>query len=606
MHVIATAGHVDHGKSTLLRSLTGMDPDRWAEEHRRGMTIDLGYVWTTLPVHGDLVFVDVPGHERFITNMLAGIGPVPAALLVIAADEGWCKQTEEHAAALEALGVRHGLLAVTRCDLAPAGPAINAAKRRLAGTCLDAFEAVAVSGATGEGLGELREALERLVATMPAPASSATRLWVDRVFTVRGAGTVVTGTLTGGSISIGDELLVSPSGESVRVKGVESLKQRIGSVSAVARVAVNLRGLDRNRLRRGDALLARGRWSEAYTMDVRVETERLPTAPMLHLGSAAASAHVRPLGAHTARLAVRRPLPVHVGERLILRDPGTRHVTGAVVLDTDPPPLDRRGAAARRDAELAAVTGEPDPAGEVRRRGTVRRDLLVTAGVLAPDAPTPEGAVSAGAWLADADRWRDWQRELTRLVDRHARERPLAPGLIPATAARVLGLPESAVLEPLVAACAELVVDAHGIHRRGTTPTLPDQPAAALHRLRERLQREPFAAPELPELAEAGLTAAHLAVAVQQEQLLRVADGVYLLPDAPAQAHRALAGLTEPFTISEARRVLGTSRRVAVPLLELLDGYGVTVRVDGNRRKLTGERCSGQVPGQAPEDTGLR
>ncbi len=198
MQVIATAGHVDHGKSALVRALTGTDPDRWAEERRRGLSIDLGFAWLTLPSGERLAFVDVPGHERFVPNMLAGIGPVPAVLFVVAADEGWMPQSAEHLAALDALGVRHGLLAVTRADLADPGPAAAEAARRIAVTSLGPVECVAVSAVTGEGLPGLIAALDRLAAELPAPDPAApVRLWVDRAFTVTGSGTVVTGTLRG-------------------------------------------------------------------------------------------------------------------------------------------------------------------------------------------------------------------------------------------------------------------------------------------------------------------------------------------------------------------------------------------------------------------------
>ncbi len=230
MHVVATAGHVDHGKSTLVRALTGIEPDRWAEEHRRGLTIDLGYAWTTLPSGDDLAFVDVPGHERFIGNMLAGLGPAPAVLLVVAADEGWRAQTAEHLAAVDALGLTHGLLVVTRSDLSDPGPALAEARDRVRGSSLAGSPAVAVSARTGDGLDALRSALERLVAELPAPRPDRRlRLWVDRSFTIRGAGTVVTGTLGEGTIAAGDDLVLHDHTGSVRrvtVRGLQSLERR--------------------------------------------------------------------------------------------------------------------------------------------------------------------------------------------------------------------------------------------------------------------------------------------------------------------------------------------------------------------------------------------
>ncbi|MGI8458717.1 MAG: GTP-binding protein, partial [Propionibacteriaceae bacterium] len=225
MRVVATAGHVDHGKSTLVRALTGMEPDRYAEEQRRGLTIDLGYAWTRLDTPGladpVLAFVDVPGHERFIATMLAGLGPAPAVLFVVAADEGWRRQSAEHLAAIDALGLAHGLLVVTRTDRADPGAALAAARAEIAGSSLGALPAVAVSAVTGAGLPELRAALARLGAALPAPRTAGrVRLRVDRSFSVRGAGTVVAGTLGAGTLRTGDELVLGD--RRVTVRGLQS------------------------------------------------------------------------------------------------------------------------------------------------------------------------------------------------------------------------------------------------------------------------------------------------------------------------------------------------------------------------------------------------
>ena len=212
MHVVATAGHVDHGKSTLVRALTGTDPDRLEEERRRGLTIELGYAWTSWPGVGDVAFVDVPGHERFLTTMLAGIGPVPAALLVVAADDPWMPQAAEHLAALDALGVAHGVVAVTRSDLADPGPAAARAAAEVGRTSLAGAPVVAVSGRTGAGLDDLRDALAGMLGALPQPDPDAdVRLWVDRRFTVRGAGTVVTATLPAGTVRVGDRERAAPA-----------------------------------------------------------------------------------------------------------------------------------------------------------------------------------------------------------------------------------------------------------------------------------------------------------------------------------------------------------------------------------------------------------
>jgi selenocysteine-specific elongation factor len=328
-----------------------MEPDRWAEERRRGMTIDLGFAWTM--VEDEVVgFVDVPGHQRFLGNMLAGLGPSPAVLFVVAADEGWCRQSAEHLAAVDGLGLRHALLAVTRSDLADPSAATEQALREIARSSLGDVPAVAVSGTTGSGLDELRRALRAMLRVLPKPAiQGPVRLWVDRSFTIRGAGTVVTGTLAGGCLQVGD--VVQVGGREVVIRGLQSLGEPCERVSGVARVAVNLRGVDRDQVSRGDALLT-GTWRHTDCVDVRLAVDGLPRELVLHVGTAAMPVGVRELGPGSARLRLDRPLPLEVGDRGLLREPASQRVLGGVVvLDTEPPRLDRRGAAARRATDLA-------------------------------------------------------------------------------------------------------------------------------------------------------------------------------------------------------------------------------------------------------------
>ncbi|NJP34005.1 selenocysteine-specific translation elongation factor [Micromonospora thermarum] len=580
MFVVATAGHVDHGKSTLVRALTGMEPDRWAEERRRGMTIDLGFAWTALPSGRTVAFVDVPGHERFVPNMLAGVGPVPAALVVVAADEGWMPQSAEHLAALDALGVSYGLLVVTRADLADPGPALAQARHRLAGTSLRSVDAVAVSAVTGAGLPELRAALDRLAGTLPAPAADApVRLWVDRSFTVRGSGTVVTGTLGAGRLVVGDELELAATGEVVRVRGLHSLGTARDAVASVARVAVNLRGTPRERLGRGDALLSAGRFRRTDLLDVRVAGDPaadLPTALTLHVGSAAVPARVRPLGADTARLRLARPLPLLVGDRALLRDPGRHHVAGGVtVLDVAPPPLRRRGAAAARAAVLATLDGRPDLAGELRRRGLARAGDLTRMGV------APAGRPVAGDWLADPGHWRRLGTRLAEEVDRYATAHPLDPGAPVELLRQRLDLPDRALVAALVRPPLRLHA---GRVTAAPADALPEPVARAVARVRAACAAHPFRAPEADHLADLGLGPREIGAAVRAGALLRLADNVVLLPGALDDAVRVLAGLPQPFTLSTARQALDTTRRVAVPLLELLDRRGATRRLPGDSR----------------------
>lgn len=590
MYVVATAGHVDHGKSTLIRALTGMEPDRWAEERRRGLTIDLGYAWTTLPSGARAAFVDVPGHERFVTNMLAGVGPVPAVMMVVSADEGWKAQSAEHLAAIDALGVRCGLLVITRSDVADPEPARSDAVRRIRRTSLGDVEALAVSGVTGAGVPELRDALDRLGAGLPPPdVDGPVRLWIDRAFTIRGSGTVVTGTLPAGRLRVGDELVLSPVGRRVRIRALESLKEPCGEVAAVARVAVNLRGLDRVGVARGMALLTPGRWHTADTVDVLLrgdQADSLPSELTVHIGSAAVPARVRPLGDDTARLMLGVPLPLHVGDRALLRDPGRHRIAaGFTVLDVQPPPLRRRGAAAARARDLARdLAREPDAAREavtdatavVRRRGIVRRSDLVAMGYRSGlDA-------DVAGWCVDPDHWKRLRARLAELVERQAAAEPMQPGVPVEAARRALGLPERRLVEALVEP--PLRSRDGRVYGARVAPELPPEVAAAVEAVREGLATAPYRAPDAGRLAELGLTARRLATAVRAGALLRIADGIVLLPGADIEAARILARLPQPFTMSDARKALDTTRRVAVPLLEHLDRSGLTRRIDDVHR----------------------
>jgi len=587
MHVIATACHVDHGKSALVRALTGMEPDRWADEIRRGMTIDLGFCWMSLGADDAIAFVDVPGHERYVANMLAGAGPAPAILFVVAADEGWRAQSEEHLAAVDALGIKHGLLAVTRCDLADPAPAIEAAKARIARSSLRQVEAVAVSSVTGAGLPEMRAAIGRLMSriTPPDPAADV-RLWVDRSFTITGHGTVVTGTLAAGTIRVGDELIAFPVQRALRVRGLQALKTQRQEVAAIARVAVNLRGADPAEVRRGSALVTPGRWLATRTADVRLtgtDQGRLPSQPMLHIGSCGTSARLRRLGADTARLTLRTPLPLRIGDISVLRNPGRDPVrqvsmSGATVLDVRPPPLRRRGAARARAAELADMTGTADPRAEVSRRKLVLvRDVIAMGAV-------PTASPVAGNWLADPAWWRELGGRLRAVTQAHAASHPLDPGL-PAEAARQqLGLPDRSLVEALVRP--PLTYQGGKIYCSPAVPGLPPQLRAAVEAIRSDLRGNPYLAPDSGRLRELRLDQRQLAAAVRAGYLLRVSPEVYLLPGADEQAARILADLPQPFTLSQARQALGTTRRVAVPLLELLDRLGHTERLDETRRRI--------------------
>lgn len=590
-HVVATAGHVDHGKSTLVRALTGIEPDRWAEERRRGLTIDLGFAWTTLPSGREVAFVDVPGHERFLGNMLAGLGPAPVVCFVVAADEGWQAQSSDHRDAVAALGIRHGLLVISRVDRAPdrIDDVIAQARAELADTGLRDAPAVAVSAVDGSGLSELRTALDDVLAAVPAPSTTArVRLWVDRSFTITGAGTVVTGTLAAGTIADGDRLeLVGRRGREAVVRGLESRGEPYPALGPVTRAALNLRGVSADQVRRGDVLLTPGAWETTRTLDVRRVSgggfSEAPERLTVHVGTAAAPARLRPFDDDHARLVLDRRLPLVLGDRLVLRHPGSRRVlAGAQVLDADPPALRRRGDSARRIGALAAMDTRGDVLVEVARRGVVTGEHLHRLGFRTDHVPT--GIRVIKTWWVHVPTYEAWQQRLRVAVQELHDRDPLAAGLSRGAASDLLALPDPALLDEISRAAG--LEQAEGLIRLpgGSGDLGPAE--AAVAELADRLRDNPFHAPEADDLAALHLGVRELAAAERAGRLLRLRDGVVLLPTAPALAMRELARLDQPFTTSEARQALSTTRRVAIPLLEHLDSRGWTRRLDAGHREV--------------------
>ena len=619
-YVIATAGHVDHGKSTLVKALTGMEPDRWDEEKQRGLTIDLGFVWAKLPNNAadtadtdadasaalDVAFVDVPGHERFIANMLAGVGPAPAVLFVVAADEGWMAQSRDHAAAIDAFGIDNVVIAMTRADRAEAGrrEAVRAEiTREIAGTSLEGAPIVEVSARTGEGLDALIGACVDMLRAAPAPDPDArVRFWVDRAFSVKGAGTVVTGTLTAGTIRPGDTL------SGVQVRGVQSEDTPIDVARPAMRAALNLRGASPDEVRRGTALCTPEAWQHTSLLDARVTTGQpatsLPHEVHAHIGTAQVTAKVRPFGADYVRLILERPLPLTLGDALALRAPGAQQILAGVrAVDVDPPELPRRGDGRRRAELLPSL---PDLDHEIARRVAVTPSHLTRLGfdlaagsdgaaptaTTASSAPTPPaGTIEfAGYWIR-ATQVMQWKRDLQAAVEDHERRDPLSAGLSTGAAVDLLGLPDPKLLA-LAAAAAKLhladgVVSSSAPAAASSTPSAPAS-HPGIRSLEAHLRDAPFRAPEAADLDRWQLGPKELAAAEREGRIIRLGAGrdIVLLADAPAHAAELLRPLDAPFTASQARKAWDTTRRVAIPLLEHLDTRGITRRVDGTARVL--------------------
>ncbi|MGB8859606.1 MAG: selenocysteine-specific translation elongation factor [Ilumatobacteraceae bacterium] len=562
MRVIATAGHVDHGKSSLVQALTGTNPDRFEEERRRGLTIDLGFAHTTVVrrdgLHGEeaISFIDVPGHVRFLRNMLAGVGGVDACMFVVAATEGWKPQSEEHLRILELVGLRHGIVVLTKTDLVDdewRELQEMDVRDHLAGTFLADAPIVGVSAVTGAGLQDVRDALATLVATTPAAIDrSRPRLWIDRVFAAKGSGTVVTGTLTGGSVRVDDLLRAGP--HEVRIRGIQSHGHRHDSIGPGNRVALNLAGVDHHQLARGDAVTLPAQWRPTQrfdaTLGVLAALDHVVSrrgAFMAYIGSGEFPVRLRVLGSESlrpgthglVRLHVATPLPLLPGDRFVLRESGRDEtVGGGEVLDVAPV---RPASKARPDRSVERVIDE---------RGWVAADEL--------EALTGERrAPTLGRWVVAASALAAAQQSLRARVAN-------ADGL---------GLDLAALDE----------------RDRAVIPTL-DGVTVEAGRVRRAEVRDPLADhPFLAELQSGGLTPPDPA-GVDKTQLRELVrrklvverDGLYFHPDAIAAAAGVAAALLAAnptgFTMSQLREALGNTRKHAVPLATELDARGITRR----------------------------
>jgi len=633
-HVIGTAGHVDHGKSALIQALTGTDPDRLAEEKARGLTIDLGFAWTTLPSGREVGFVDVPGHERFVHNMLAGVGGVDCALFVVDASEGWRPQSAEHLAILDLLGIPSGVVALTKVDLVDQATRDRAAaevRDRLRGTTLAGAAVVPAAAPSGLGVDALAAALDAALDRLPEPPDRGRpRVPVDRVFTMRGSGTVVTGTLSGGSLRADGEAELLPSGRRVRVRGLQGHGRPLEVATPARRVAVNLAGVATGQVGRGDMLVLAGQWAATGTVDCRLRCLAGASAPLrgrgaylVYAGAAETAARlqpidaaeVRPGGDALVRLHLERPMVLDVFEPLVLRDSGRDEtVGGGLVLDPFPPAAVRGTAArVRRTEELEAreAAGRDGLLERVlAERAVVPLSDLPRLAAIAPDRlPAALAAWSTGGSGGGVVRSRTlaWTREtweaagaaVLEAVERQHRDDPSAPGL-PAQAARAAasrpadparpGWPASAGTEVVEALLADgrLVADGPTLRRPGHGVRLDPAQRALRARVEAALAEAGVGLLGDAALAELGADRKATALLVRLGVLVAVVPGGYLgrstLEAAVATLRRSFPD-SRPFAATEAKEALGTTRRTAIPLLEHLDRTGVTVR-QGDLRRL--------------------
>ncbi len=557
MTVIATAGHVDHGKSSLVLALTGTDPDRLDEEKRRGLTIDLGFAHTTLPSGQAVSFIDVPGHVRFLRNMLAGVGGVSACLFVVDASEGWKPQSEEHLRILQLLGITHGLVALTKADLVDADLLAIAeleVAEHVEGTFLDTATIVAVSTVTGDGLDQLRAALDELVSTADAARDrDRPRLWVDRVFAAAGSGTVVTGTLADGVLHHDQRVVVQPSGVAGRVRSIQRAGRAVDLIGPGERVALNLAGIDHRSITRGDAVVEPDRWRLTDRVDASLtvlaaldhDVSRRG-AYLAYIGSGEHSVTVRVLGGERlapgssgfVRMFLPHALPLLPGDRWVLRESGRDEtVGGGEILDIDP--------------VLKASLASPDRSVDrlVRERGWIR--------VPEVEALTGERvAATIGDWVTTTAAIEQMVASLhTRL------EHGGSLGV------DVAGLDdrERAVLATMTG----VTVDRGRARLDGVDTVLTHPGLAAL--------RAGGFAPSPPD----DIDRATLSELVRLGDVV-VRDGIHFHSDTVDRAGQVAADLlvtrTEGFTVGEFRDATGASRRFVLPLLAELDARGVTRR----------------------------
>jgi selenocysteine-specific elongation factor len=561
---VGTAGHIDHGKTWLVRALTGKDTDRLPEEQQRGISIDLGYAPLELPDGRRMSLVDVPGHERFVRTMIAGATGIDVFLLVIDAQEGARPQTHEHLAVLRLLGVEHGVVAITKRD-AVDGETLELAVAE-AEELVPGAPVVPVSAKTGEGLDDLRAALAAL-AVHERSTDDATRLYVDRVFTLQGVGTVATGTLWSGSVGAGDLLRAEPAGKVVRVRSAQVHDAPVERAQAGQRVAVNLPTVERRELARGDVLVEPGRYPVSYRLDVALTAlEEIPTDVTVHIGTRAIAARVVRDGAY-AQLRLASPAVAARGDRIVLRTDTT--VGGGIVLDPAPP----RGLDRPRLDVLAA--GDPEAIVRVLVHAPVTGADLQARGVLAP----PELARGlAGVRHAGEHVFSDeWLAELKSSVrDRlaaRADESPLDPGV------------PLAELLPAAEPWAPQVLNLLEIERRGGKGYLPGatgslgERAGAAAALEQRLDEE-----EIVKLDDR-----ELAAYLEREGRLRLVGDGYAVSAALYEGGRDLLPTLTPITLGGFRDALGVGRRTAQLLLERYDADGLTLR-RGDERVLRRKR----------------
>jgi selenocysteine-specific elongation factor len=629
VRVIGTAGHVDHGKSTLVKALTGIDPDRLKEEQERQMTIDLGFAWLTLPSGEQVGVVDVPGHQDFIKNMLAGVGGIDAALFIIAADESVMPQTREHLAILDLLKIPAGVIALTKVDLAESAEWLELVQAEvmevMEGTILESAPIVPVSAVTGQGLDALRQALDEVLSKVPPRADRGRpRLPIDRVFTVAGFGTVVTGTLSEGTLRTGQEVEILPGGLKTRIRGLQTHKHKIEAALPGSRVAINLVGVSTDDLERGDVVTTPGWLVPTQLVDARLDYLADAPRELRHnqeveffSGAAQVMAYVRLLGARSLapgqrgwiQLRLAHPIALVKGDRFIIRQASpSLTIGGGIVVDPLPRHrhrrfrpeviqrletlahgtpadllleiLDRQGPTPARS--LVAEAGLP-----VETAAETLRQLVQEGSVFTLSAAPADGLAASQQYVASPAGWAALLGRLTGEVGDFHRAYPLRQGMPREALKSRLKLETRLFNEALARAAAEGALVAGD-----TVARLPDHAVRfsptqqeATDRLLREFRRAPYTTPSYKEAVTALGEDVVLAL-VEAGRLVRLGPDVLLLPETYAElvawVKRAIAERGS-VNVAQVRDAFDTSRKYALALLEYLDDQHITKRVGDER-----------------------
>ncbi|MCY4145794.1 MAG: selenocysteine-specific translation elongation factor [Chloroflexi bacterium] len=616
MRVIGTAGHVDHGKSTLVEALSGINPDRLAEEQRRGLTIDLGFAWAELPNGETLGIVDVPGHRDFIGNMLAGIGGIDAALLVIAADEGIMPQTREHLSILRLLEISRLIVVISKVDLSEDAEWLELVRMEiedlLAESGIENAPIVPVSAQTGAGIAQLLDELSGLLGGMPERGDRGQpRLPIDRVFVVSGFGTVVTGTLTGGSLSVGDALIVQPGGLSGRVRGLQSYQRDVQTALPGSRVAVNIAGLSNAKIKRGDVLARPGRLQPTLLADAHFTMLADVERPLAHnaevkffCGAAESLARLRLLDADSLaagesgwlQIRLRETLPLTRGDRFILRVPSpAQTVGGGVIVNSQPGRRYRRmqpQVIAELEARLHGSAGEqlamaarsraPQTFADLAAQLELDNQEMNVALAEALAAQLVHDLPGLGIWSRDS--WRELVKGIHAELGRFHSANPLRLGMSRAELGSRLRVKLN-LLDAVIDAEASLLIDGVFVRSQSHDIRFSSEQEARIDSLMAALAAAPFSPAtisEMNDLAGEDVVRALLDLRrlVQVSDSIAFAAGDYAKLMAGIRAHIEAHGEIDAKTL---RDQFGSSRKYAIPVLERLDAQGITRRVGDMR-----------------------